>query len=269
MAVEKLASSSSSATLDAQLLLTHVLDVDRAYLFAHADAQITDQQRQTFLALFQRRLAGEPMAYILGHKEFWGLELIVTPDTLIPRPETELLVEAALAALPKQKQIIADLGTGSGAIALALASERPDWDIVASDQSAAAILVAKQNAENLKLNQICFSQGSWCEALGAVKYDAIISNPPYIEADDPHLSQGDLRQEPRSALASGEDGLDDIRTIISQAPNYLQIRGLLLLEHGYNQSAYVSDLLQTAGFAEIRQQQDLAGHVRITQARLA
>ena len=217
--------------------------------------------------LLNRRINGELMAYILGHKEFWGLDFVVTKDTLIPRPESELLVEMALAALPKSKLTIADLGTGSGAIALALASERPDWDIVAVDQSAAALAVAKQNAQHLSLNQVCFTQGSWCEALGKVKYDAIISNPPYIADKDPHLSQGDLRSEPRSALASGEDGLDDIRLIVSQVPNYLQIRGLLLLEHGYNQAAYVSHLLQTAGFTEIRQQQDLAGHVRITQAR--
>ena len=223
--------------------------------------------------MLKRRLTGEPIAYILGAREFYGLNLKVTADTLIPRPDTETLVEAALAKIsPQEKSQILDLGTGTGAIALAIAKHCPQSLVTAVDASQAALNVAIENAQNLAITNINFILSDWFAALirenNEQKFDIIVSNPPYIEASDAHLKQGDLRFEPLSALASGEDGLDAIRTIITQDPQYLNPRGWLLLEHGYNQANKVVDLLKLAGFSEIDHVKDLAGINRVTLGQL-
>ena len=260
----------SEPKLEAELLLVEVLGKPRSYLFTWPDRELTPGQEQTFDGLLGRRLAGEPIAYILGHREFWSLDLLVTPDVLIPRPETELLVELALAAFPPQHFIsVADLGTGSGAVAAAIAHERPSWSVWATDASAAALTLAKKNFHRCGLNRIEARQGIWCEALPRqLRFELIVSNPPYVREQDPHLNQGDLPREPRSALASGSDGLDDIRRIIAQAPDHLRKGGLLLLEHGFDQAEQVRALLQRAGFSDVGTHRDLAGLDRVSTGRL-
>jgi release factor glutamine methyltransferase len=256
--------------LEAALLLCHLLDKPRSYLFAWPELQLTPEQHQRYMKLITQRLGQQPIAYITGQREFWSLNLRVNPDTLIPRPETELLVERSLYHLQDIVQPqIADLGTGSGAIALALASERPDAQISATDISSKALDQARENSSRLGLDRIDFHQGSWCEALPTENtYDLIVSNPPYIETDDPHLRQGDLPQEPKLALVSGKDGLDAIRAIIKQVTShYLKPGGWLLLEHGYQQAPAVQKLLQTAGFSQLATHLDLAGLPRVTEAR--
>lgn len=259
----------SEADLEAALLLCHLLGKPKSHLYAWPEATLTLSQHRHYLQLLERRLSGIPIAYILQQREFWSLTLRVTPATLIPRQETELVVERALLHLHSCKQpAVADLGTGSGAIALALCSERADCRVDATDISPEAMAVAKQNAAHLGMQNIDFHLGDWCSALPAGRrYDLVTSNPPYIEADDPHLSQGDLPQEPISALASGADGLDDIRTIIAQAPSRLKQNGWLILEHGYRQAGSVSTLLQAAGMDQISTHADLAGNPRVTEAR--
>lgn len=260
----------ASAELEATLLLCYLLDVPRSHLMAWPEKLLTPDQLRNYEALIRRRLAGEPIAHIIGEREFWSLSLRVTPDTLIPRPETELLVERALmhlAGTPAPR--IADLGTGSGAIALALASELPDALIHATDRSGAALAVASKNAERLRLSGIRFYPGNWCQALPTGEYDLILSNPPYIEAGDPHLNQGDLPYEPSSALVSGPDGLEDIRSIAAQAPKRLKPGGWLLLEHGNEQAPAVRRILQERGFIETESLNDLAGHPRVTEGRQA
>ncbi len=259
----------SEAALEADLLLCRILGKPRSHLIAWPDAELTPAQQQAYEALLQRRCSGEPLAHITGEREFWSLTLRVTPDTLIPRPDTELLVERALAHLdPRSTGRIADLGTGSGAIALALCHECPGLQIDASDRIPAALEVAKDNARRLGCERIRFHLGDWCQALpeGAV-YDLLLSNPPYIEADDPHLSQGDLPREPLSALASGADGLDDIRRIARQAPGRLKPGGWLILEHGYRQADAVQACLTAAGLDQVTTYPDLAGHPRVTEGR--
>jgi release factor glutamine methyltransferase len=261
----------ASPELEAALLLCYLLEKPRSYLFAWPEETLSPEQLRNYEKLVERRLAGEPIAHITGEREFWSLNLKVTRDTLIPRPETELLVERSLLHLENTTQpLIADLGTGSGAIALALASERPDAEIHACDLSENALTVARENAQRLALNNVQFHTGSWFQALPTdARYDLIVSNPPYIETDDPHLNQGDLPKEPLSALASGKDGLRDIRWIIDQANNHLTPGGWLLLEHGYQQAGAVSNLLQTKGFIEIQSHKDLADHLRLTEGRSA
>ena len=248
----------ASARFEVQYLLQRVLDQPRAWLLAHDDHVLSEKQRDAYQAMLQRRLAGEPVAYIFGEREFYGLRLKVTPATLIPRPETELLVELALQRLP-QRGTVLDLGTGSGAIALAIAHARPDAAVTAVDASAAALAVAEQNARSLGIGNVRFVHGNWFAPLAQPCFDLIVSNPPYVAAHDPHLQQGDLPFEPRSALASGEDGLDDIRHIVAQAPSHLRPGGWLLLEHGYDQAAPVRALLMQAGFAQVFSAHDLAG----------
>jgi len=261
--------SKHEASLESQMLLQHLLSVNRAWLIAHDSDMIEEQTQTAFNALVERRFTGEPIAYILGEREFYGLPLKVTPDTLIPRPDTETLVEAALAKLPTNQACnILDLGTGTGAVALAIAHNRPQSNVTAVDASEAALQVAKENAENLAIQNTSFMLSNWFAALQNNTFDIIVSNPPYIEEQDPHLSQGDLRFEPPSALASGVDGLDDIRQIIKEAPSYLKPNGWLMLEHGYNQATCVAKLLLDNKFNAISHVRDLAGIARVTIARL-
>jgi release factor glutamine methyltransferase len=254
---KQLQSYSDTAKLDAELLVGHLLDLSRAKLFSQSKKSLSMAQQQQLATLIARRIAGEPIAYLLGIKAFWTLDLIVNPAVLIPRPETEMLVAWALDHLPEDAPlIIADLGTGSGAIALALASERPHWRIDACDNSAAALTVAKQNAEKYRLNNVNFYLGEWCHALPRQDYHAIFGNPPYIKNDDPHLSQ--LTSEPLSALVSGADGLTAIRHIAAQARDYLAANGWLVLEHGYDQQDDVIAIMQTNGYRQIEDHHDLA-----------
>lgn len=254
-----------TAKLEAQLLLQSVLNVNRAWLIAHENDALQPSIHEAYRALINRRINGEPIAYILGAREFYGLNLKVTPDTLIPRPDTETLVDAALEKIsPQEKSHILDLGTGTGAIALVIAKHRPQALVIAADASQAALDIAIENAKSLKISNVKILQSDWFSAIQNEKFNLIISNPPYIEADDAHLKQGDLRFEPISALASGADGLDDIRTIISQAKNYLNPHGYLLLEHGYNQAEVVTNLMKDAGFCEIETIKDLGGNDRVT-----
>ena len=254
--------------VDAELLLAHVLGVSRGWLFAHADDDLAPDRQAAFDALVARRAAGEPVAYLVGLRGFWSLDLKVTPATLIPRPETELLVDLALEKLPAGRTLrVADLGTGSGAIALAIAHERPHADVVATDASAAALEVARANAAAHGLDRVDFRLGAWCTPLGDARFDLIASNPPYIADADPHLARGDLRFEPRSALAAGIDGLDDIRTLARDATAHLVDGGWLLLEHGFDQGRVVRDLLHAAGFVDVETRQDLEGRDRVTLGR--
>lgn len=265
--------------LDAELLLAEVLHCSRTHLFTWPDQSLSAEQSAQFAQLLNQRLEGQPIAYILGQREFWGLPLNVNASTLIPRPDTEILVEAALEKLrenhsPKTQQAgltqnnpacrVLDLGTGTGAIALALKSERPDCEITGVDFSLEAVQLAQRNADTLTLT-VSFLQSDWFNALqGAAPFALIVSNPPYIEENDPHLSQGDVRFEPLSALTSGEDGLDDIRMITAQAGAFLQPGGWLIVEHGYNQAAAVQQLFKERGYVQIATRHDYGGNPRIT-----
>lgn len=247
----------------AEILLGHVLDVGLPYLYAHPDQEVPPQSGHCFARLIRRRHGGEPIAYLVGRKAFWTLQLSVTPAVLIPRPETELLVEKALQLLPAALPArVADLGTGSGAIALALASERPHWQILATDISAAALQVAEHNARDHHLHSVEFRLGSWTTPLDG-RFDLIVSNPPYVASDDPHLAQGDCRFEPRTALSPGVDGLRHLRQISRQSWPLLKPGGWLLLEHGYDQGPALGALLAAAGFCDVASICDLAGHARI------
>ena len=254
--------------VDAEWLLAHALDRPPGWLWAHADDAVEAAARERFETLLSRRAAGEPVAYLSGTQGFWSLDLRVTPATLIPRPETERLVELALARLPADAPCrVADLGTGSGAIALAIARERPMAAVVATDASKAALAVAVANAQRNGIDNTWFRRGDWCEALGRDRFDLIASNPPYIALGDPHLDQGDLRHEPPDALASGDDGLDAIRRIVRDAPAHLAPAGWLLLEHGWNQGEAVRALMAAAGFVEVATEPDLEGRDRVTLGR--
>jgi release factor glutamine methyltransferase len=254
-----------SPRLEAELLLGEATGLRPPEMLARPDAPLAIEARRRLARLVERRSRGEPIAYILGFQGFWTLDLQVTPDTLIPRPETELLVEVALARLPAAAPLlVADLGTGSGAIAAALASERPVWTLVAVDRSIAALDVACANVRRLQLTNLCTLAGSWLAPFAPGTLDGVLSNPPYVRADDPHLTRGDLRYEPRSALAAGPDGLDAIRRIAAAAPDRLKPGGLIALEHGCDQGAAVRDLLAQAGLTGAQTVRDLAGHERVT-----
>jgi release factor glutamine methyltransferase len=257
------------ARAEAELMLAHALGRTRAWLFAWPEYEPAAEQRERFASLVDARASGAPVAYVLGQRAFWSLDLDVSPAVLIPRPETELLVELALARLPDDVVLrVADLGTGSGAIALSIAHERPLAHVLATDASEQALAVARANAQRLGIASVEFAQGDWFAMLGERRFDLIVSNPPYIAADDPHLAQGDLRYEPASALASGADGLDAIRTIVAAAPAHLVANGWLLLEHGWDQAERVRALLVAHGFGEVGSVRDLAAHERVTLGRL-
>ncbi len=263
-----LALDSSAARIEVQCLLQHVLQVARSYLLAHPERCLSTEEQTHYQELLQRRLQGEPVAYILGEREFFGLSLKVTPATLIPRPDTELLVELALQDIPPAAAVrVLDLGTGSGAIALAIAHARPRACVLGVDASDAALSVAQENAQALALTNAHFVRSNWFAALAGQRFELIVANPPYIAAADAHLSRGDVRFEPASALASGADGLDDIRHIVNRAHAHLQPGARLLLEHGYDQAAQVRTLLQQAGFDAVFSACDLAGIERVSGGR--
>ncbi len=267
-AAQQLQSVSDSPRLDAEVLLAHCLNKTRTWLVTWPDKTLEQNQQQAFRQQLQRRLEGEPVAHIIGEREFWSLPLKVNQHTLIPRPDTELMIEVLLAAYPQDRDIrMLDLGTGSGAIALAMASEKPEWTITATDRSADALQIARENAEQLSIDNVRLLQGSWFDAIeqeAATAFDIIASNPPYIAEADPHLEQGDVRFEPRSALTSGEDGLDDIRLISQNAMHYLKPGGRLIVEHGFDQEAGVYDIFSRAGYQTITRYRDLAGNPRLT-----
>ncbi len=259
------AAPEATPDLDAQVLLAHVLGVPRTRLRSHPEESPAAAAARRYRALLERRAAGEPVAYLTGEKDFWSLRLQVTPAVLIPRPETELLVERALALWPAERARVADLGTGSGAIALALASARPAWRLVASDVSPDALAVARDNAAAMHITQVEFRLGSWFEPLAGERFDLLVSNPPYVAADDPHLAG--LAHEPRLALTPGNDGLACLRTIIRAAGAHLEPGGWLLLEHGAAQAQAVRHELVLAGMRHVRSHRDLAGLERMTEGQ--
>lgn len=266
--IHHLAFIAENPRLEAEWLLSEILGVDRSYLYTYPEQLLTQDQYAAFETLLKRRLRGEPFAYIVGRKAFWSFELEVTPETLIPRPETELLVELTLQHLPKDLPLwVADLGTGSGAIALALALERPAWHIVATDISRQALEVAKANAARLNGSRVQFYQGAWCDALPKKKYAAIVSNPPYIAPNDREVEPWVVQFEPNKALFSGEEGLEDIHQIIMQARDYLEAGGMLLLEHGVSQAESVVALLERNHYTKISTYIDLSGKPRVTIGR--
>lgn len=268
-ASKQLADSSPSAMLDSQVLLTHVLQCNSAHLAAWPEKNLSETQLADYLDLLERRQQGVPVAHLTGSREFWSLNFSVDNSTLIPRPETETLVEFILEKFDEVDRLkLLDMGTGTGAIAISIAKERPDWEIIASDISEQALALATKNSSDNQTANITFVQSNWFEAIDHHDFNIIVSNPPYIAKDDPHLSQGDVRFEPQSALNSGETGMDDIEHICSQANNHLLKNGWLIIEHGYNQKQQVSECFTRNGFKEIIQRQDLSGHYRMTAGRI-
>lgn len=259
---------SPSERLDAELLLAAAIGKSRSFLHTWPERIVSSEDAQTYAGYLQRRRAGEPVAYILGQQGFWKLDLEVAPHTLIPRPDTELLVETALELQPASPAKVLDLGTGTGAIALALASDRPAWQVTAVDRIDEAVALAERNRQRLGLGNVQILKSHWFSHLAGQRFDLILSNPPYIRAQDPHLAEGDVRFEPSSALVAGNDGLDDLRAIAAQAPEHLLPGGWLLLEHGYDQAGDVRALLEANGFTEVTSRQDLGGHERISLGRL-
>ncbi len=262
-----LADVSDTPRLDIEVLLGHVLQKPRTFLFAWPEHQLSEDEYGLFEALFARRLQGEPIAHLTGTREFWSLSLAVSPATLIPRPDTELLVETALQlSLPEGARVV-DLGTGTGAIALALASERPAWQIFAVDSVVEAVSLAETNRRQLGLVNVDIRQSDWFATMGDLRFHLVISNPPYIDAADPHLQQGDVRFEPMSALVAEARGLGDLKIIIQQAPAHLNNGGWLLLEHGWQQAQAVREMMLAAGFDGVETRQDLGGRDRATMGQ--
>ncbi len=268
-AEKSLSRTSPSPHLDAEVLLSHALGRPRSFLYTWPERSLTGEEQDRFRDLIDRRAEGEPIAYLTGEREFWSQAIGVTPGVLIPRPETELLVELALEHLPHGRAArIADLGTGSGAVALALARECPGCRITATDASATALSLARENAERLGLGGIDWRLGSWMEPLAGPRFDLIVSNPPYVASGDPHLERGDVRFEPREALDAGPEGLDDLRRIVEGAPDRLLSGGWLILEHGSDQGEAMRAMLSKAGFKDVETRRDLAGLERATLGRL-
>lgn len=264
----KLQASSPSPAVDASVLLCHVLGCSSSHLIAWPDKELSQHHVSQFSDILQQRIQGKPVAYITGEKEFWSLSLKVTSDVLIPRPETETLVEFVLENFSDNPALnVADLGTGSGAIACALAVEHPAWNIIATDISIEALNIARLNASVHKLENIHFLHGQWFEPLTGLDFDLIISNPPYVASDDPHLIQGDVRFEPEAALTSGKQGMDAITHLVRQAGKQLKAGGWLIVEHGYDQQLLVYDCYKRGGFEDIAQLTDLAGQPRVTAGR--
>ena len=262
---QRLRASSPSPELDARVMLCHVLDCTPARLAARPERELSPEQQSRFDEALRQRLRGRPIAYITGEKEFWSLSLRVSPDVLIPRPETETLVEFALEHGSVNARLdVADIGTGSGAIACALAVERPQWHITATDVSAEALGIAQINASAHAIENFRLRHGCWYEPLAGLEFDLIISNPPYVASGDPHLDQGDVRFEPDAALASGEHGMDAITHLVREAGNHLKAGGWLAVEHGYDQQQAVHDCFTHYGFINIIQRSDLAGQPRVT-----
>jgi len=251
--------------VDARVLLRHACGVDDAYLVAHTDDKLSPAQSAAFAALVARRAAGEPVAYIVGTREFFSLDFKVTPAVLIPRPETELLVEIALERIAADRAAgVLDLGTGSGCIAIAIASHRPRARVVAVDRSAAALAVARDNSARHRAANLELRQSDWFSNLGEERFDLIVANPPYVAARDPHLQSADLRAEPVDALSAGEDGLECLRAIMAAAPAHLKNGGVLAVEHGYDQAPRCRELLAAAGLEEVFSRTDIAGIERVS-----
>ncbi|WIX34872.1 peptide chain release factor N(5)-glutamine methyltransferase [Salinicola sp. JS01] len=260
-------SASPSARLDAEVLLMHAHGVDRTWLYTWGDRELPAESAARFEALIERRVAGWPVAYLTGRREFWGLELDTSPVTLIPRPDTERLVEAALAVATTAQGTLLDLGTGTGAVALAFASERPDWHVLGADVEPQAVALASANGARLGLTNARFVQSDWFGALAGERFAIIVANPPYIDADDPHLGRDDVRFEPRRALVAADAGLADLRALVASAPAFLEPGGWLWLEHGHTQAGAVRALLGDAGYGQIASLSDLGGHERVSGGR--
>ncbi|WP_042283629.1 peptide chain release factor N(5)-glutamine methyltransferase [Citrobacter sedlakii] len=258
---------SDSPRRDAEILLEYVTGKGRTWILAFGETELTDAQRQQLAALLARRRRGEPIAHLIGEREFWSLPLFVSPATLIPRPDTECLVEQALARLPAASCRILDLGTGTGAIALALASERPDCDVTAVDRMPEAVALAQRNATRHAITNVRILQSDWFSALAGNQFEMIVSNPPYIDEQDPHLSQGDVRFEPLTALVAGDQGMADIKHIIERARAVLMPEGMLLLEHGWQQGTAVRDAFVRAGYHDVETCRDYGDNERVTLGR--
>lgn len=269
-AIQNIQIKTDNPKLEAEVLLCAVLGKTRSYLRAHPERRLSEPLLENFQALIAQRAAGQPVAYLLGTREFWSRPFTVSHDTLIPRPETELLIERTLNLLPEgSPRRVLELGTGSGIIAITLKLERPENAVTAVELSEAALAIARKNAEHLEASEVTFLSGSWFEPIqGALRFDLIVSNPPYIAENDPHLVQGDLLHEPQMALRSGPEGLDALRHIIQTAPAFLNPGGSVLVEHGYQQSADVAELMTAAGFQTIKHFEDLQGYLRVSTATL-
>ncbi|MGJ7468190.1 peptide chain release factor N(5)-glutamine methyltransferase [Kosakonia cowanii] len=259
--------ASESPRRDAEILLGFVTGKARTFILAFGETPLTGEQQEQLAGLLARRVRGEPVAHLIGEREFWSLPLFVSPATLIPRPDTECLVEQALARLPAAPCRILDLGTGTGAIALALASERPDCQVTAVDLIPDAVALAQRNADHLGIRNIEIVQSRWFSALEGQTFSLIVSNPPYIDAQDPHLAQGDVRFEPLSALVAAENGLADLHTLIKEAPRYLLPQGWLLLEHGWQQGAAVREIFARYGWQQVETCRDYGDNERLTLGR--
>lgn len=267
-AEEQLKATSPTPKLDAEVLMCEVLQVGRAYLIAHDTNELSETDTKAFEAYIQQRLTGKPIAYILNHREFWSLNLKVDESTLIPRPDTECLVEQALLLFDKKTKLqVLELGTGTGAIALALAKERPNWDILATDIHASTLEVAKHNVKQHQATRITLLQSNWFESVPKQQFDLIISNPPYITENDEHLDMGDVRFEPKRALTSGPEGLDDLKHIIRLAKAYLKPQGVLMFEHGYHQAEALIQLMTDENYQDIQSICDYSGHDRVIYGR--
>ncbi|BBG30900.1 methylase of polypeptide chain release factors [Zymobacter palmae] len=264
-AAQTLSSSSDTARLDAELLLCHVIGKPRTWLYTWGDQTIAEEARAAFATLIERRHTGEPVAYLIGEREFWGLTLETAPHTLIPRPDTELVVDTALARATRAEGQLLDLGTGTGAIALAFASERAGWQVIGADVVPEAVSLAQRNARRLGIANARFIESNWFTALPpTARFELIVSNPPYIAADDHHLNEGDVRFEPRSALVADDDGLADLRHLVDTAWQFLRPEGWLLLEHGWTQAEAVCAMLNECGYVQVESLTDLGQQPRVS-----